>query len=138
MGALADYSARHGYEFRSMERRLALEILYKNLPDKSKVLTGKKVTSIIETQQGVRVTLADGSYEEGDIVVGCDGVRSMVRDKIWRMANKISPKLISDREKNCKALVHQQVIKNRLLTCSGSDEGRVHLPDWCFHRSPSS
>lgn len=85
-----------------MERRLALEIMYENLPDKSKVLGGKKVTKVIETQNGVRVTLADGSYEEGDVVVGCDGVRSMVREKIWEMADKLAPQLISDREKNCK------------------------------------
>lgn len=87
-----------------MERRLALEIMYENLPDKSKVLPGKKVTHLDETQNGVRVTLADGSHEEGDIVVGCDGVRSMVRKQIWEMADRAAPYLISDREKNCKSI----------------------------------
>jgi FAD dependent monooxygenase len=85
-----------------MERRLALEILYENLPDKSKIVTGKRVKSVNETEDGVRVTFQDGSFEEGDIVVGADGVHSIVRNAMWEMASKLSPELIPSSERNCK------------------------------------
>lgn len=88
-----------------MERRLALEILYKNLPDKSKVLAGKRVVSVIETEQGVRVNFKDGGFEEGDIAIGCDGAHSIVRDAMWEMAGKISPGLITASEKRCKSTI---------------------------------
>jgi len=121
-----------------MERRLALEIMYDNLPDKSKILSGKKATHVSETQNGVRVTLADGSHEEGDIVVGCDGVRSMVRDKIWEMADKAAPNLISDREKNCKSMSFPEATTYSLLTFSRSHESRVYLHNWGLYCNPSS
>ena len=94
--------SRHGYEFRALERRLALEILYNNLSDKSRVKAGKKVMSINEHEEGVRLRMEDGSTEEGDIVVGCDGAHSVVRDVMWRMASKVSPGLITAQEKECK------------------------------------
>lgn len=94
--------SRHGYEFRALERRLALEILYNNLPDKAKVKAGKKVISITESDQGVSLKLQDGSTEEGHIAIGCDGAHSVVRDAMWRMASKASPGLITASEKECK------------------------------------
>ena len=80
----------------------ALEVLYKNIPDKSKIMSGKKVVNIIDSGHGVRVDFKDGSFEEGDIVIGCDGAHSVVRDVMWEMASKVSPDLIPSSEKNCK------------------------------------
>jgi 2-polyprenyl-6-methoxyphenol hydroxylase-like FAD-dependent oxidoreductase len=76
--------------------------MYNNLPDKSTIQTGKKVVSIVEHEQGVRLTLEDGSWEEGDIAIGCDGVHSIVRAAMWQIANRVSPGLITDPEKECK------------------------------------
>jgi 2-polyprenyl-6-methoxyphenol hydroxylase-like FAD-dependent oxidoreductase len=56
------------------------------------------VNRIEESEDGVRVFLADGSYEDGDIVVGCDGVASAVRQMMWDNANKLVPNSISTRE----------------------------------------
>ncbi|KAF6218597.1 hypothetical protein HO133_005948 [Letharia lupina] len=88
----------YGYDFRILERYRYHQILYENLPDKSKLWTGKRVTDIIEDCNGVRVVFENGSCQ-GDIVAGCDGVHSVVRQIMWEKANKLSPGLISAREK---------------------------------------
>jgi 2-polyprenyl-6-methoxyphenol hydroxylase-like FAD-dependent oxidoreductase len=76
--------------------------LYNNLPDKSKILVNKRVSEVTETAEGVQVHVEDGSTYEGDIVVGCDGVNSTVREFMWANANKAIPGLIPATEKRCK------------------------------------
>ena len=44
------------------------------------------MTNIINRSDGVKVEFADGSFEEGSIVVGCDGVWSTVRDHMGKGA----------------------------------------------------
>ena len=85
-----------------LERRHVVDALYNNLPDKSYVLTNKKVQNVIQTTDGVRVETEDNATYEGDIVVGCDGVNSLVRDFMWESANKAVPGSISAAEKSCK------------------------------------
>lgn len=99
----ANRKSSHGYEFRALERRKALGILYGAIPDKSRILTGKRVSSVVETVDGVRVILKDGSFEEGDIAIGCDGAHSVVRDAMWNAADTVSPGLITRSEKDCKS-----------------------------------
>ena len=60
---------------------------------------------ITESEDGVRVSLDDGSYEDGDMVVGCDGVASAVRQIMWDNANKAVPNTISKKEMTCKSIV---------------------------------
>jgi 2-polyprenyl-6-methoxyphenol hydroxylase-like FAD-dependent oxidoreductase len=55
----------HGYELMFFERREFLQTLYDCLPDKSRVLTGKKVVQIKETYNSVEVLLSDGTREKG-------------------------------------------------------------------------
>src|SRR5215831_6049418 len=43
------------------------------------VRMGVSVTSVLETEDDVRVTLSDGSVERFDLLVGADGVHSTVR-----------------------------------------------------------
>lgn len=81
-----------------------MQILYEQLPDKSKVRVGAGVVDIIESDDGVKVILADGSAEEGDLVIACDGVHSLVRSLMWRNANTAIPGMITTAEKRCKAL----------------------------------
>lgn len=85
-----------------LERRKFLEILYENLPDKSRILFQKKVAKITESVYGVDVLLEDGTRESGDIVIGCDGVHSVVREMMWDNAAKIKPGLITVDEKKGK------------------------------------
>lgn len=47
----------------------------------------------------VQVTLFDGQIETGDIVLGCDGAHSIVRNIMWEHANKITPGIITAKEK---------------------------------------
>lgn len=43
----------------------------------------KRVEIIEHTVNGVRVLIIDGTIEEGDIVIGADGVYSIVRSQMW-------------------------------------------------------
>ena len=78
-----------------------MEILYETLPDKTKVKSGAGVVDIIDSDESVEVILADGSVEKGDLVIGCDGVHSLVRTLMWRNANTAVPGLITTDEKKC-------------------------------------
>ncbi|KAF1838730.1 FAD/NAD(P)-binding domain-containing protein [Decorospora gaudefroyi] len=82
------------------DRQSCVTHLYENLPDKSKIHTGKKLERIEHTDTGVRVYLADGSVEEGDMVVGADGVHSMTRKLMWDYAEATSPGSIPATDKN--------------------------------------
>jgi 2-polyprenyl-6-methoxyphenol hydroxylase-like FAD-dependent oxidoreductase len=53
-----------------------------------RVKTNKRLSKIINNKTGVRVEFLDGTYEEGSIVVGADGVWSSVRDKMAAQAPK--------------------------------------------------
>jgi FAD dependent monooxygenase len=85
-----------------MERRNFLRIVHEQLPDKTKILTGKRVVDVVDNDDGVLVKLQDGTCEEGDILIGCDGVHSSVRELMWRNANASMPNHISAQEKRCE------------------------------------
>jgi 2-polyprenyl-6-methoxyphenol hydroxylase-like FAD-dependent oxidoreductase len=46
------------------------------------VITGAEVTGYTETEDGVSVQFADGTSEEGDLLIGADGVHSAVRAQL--------------------------------------------------------
>jgi FAD dependent monooxygenase len=48
--------------------------------------------------------LADGSFEEGDMVVGADGVHSLTRQLMWDYAAEHDPSAIPESDKNRNAL----------------------------------
>lgn len=81
---------------------MLLQIMYDQLPDKSYVKTGKRVCNVIDTKDGVLVEMTDGTVEEGDILIGCDGVHSAVRELMWKNANEIIPDYITVKEKTCE------------------------------------
>lgn len=59
---------------------------------------------IEEITNGVRVHFEDHGSCEGNIVVGCDGAHSIVRQIMWGKANISSPGLICAGEKRSKML----------------------------------
>lgn len=73
--------------------------LYDNLPDQSTIKLNKRVQSIQHHETGVHVLLTDGTVEEGDIVIGADGVHSDVRSQMWDYASKSEPSVVPESDK---------------------------------------
>jgi FAD dependent monooxygenase len=73
--------------------------LYTTLPEKSKVLTSKDVTKITPNEPNISATTATGEVFEGSLIVGADGVHSMTRREMWRIADIEQPGRISPEEK---------------------------------------
>lgn len=90
---------RFGIKFACLERTQLLEILYTTLPDKSKILTSKDVATITPHEATISVTTAAGEEFQGDLVVGADGVHSLTRREMWRIADIEQPGRISLKEK---------------------------------------
>ena len=76
--------------------------MYEGLSDKSVIKQDAAVVDIIDSEDSVKVVLADGSTEEGDLVLGVDGVHSRMRSLMWRNANTAVPGMISANEKKSK------------------------------------
>ncbi|OJD12471.1 guanine deaminase [Emergomyces pasteurianus Ep9510] len=91
------FTQRHGYPLVFFERQLALKIFQSHV-DKSKVLVGKAVRDVELLCDGVSVTTQDGSVFSGDILVGCDGIHSKVRQEMVRLANDVCPGYFPARE----------------------------------------
>ncbi|KAH8797727.1 hypothetical protein F5884DRAFT_150673 [Xylogone sp. PMI_703] len=89
----------HGYELMLFERREFLQTLYDKLPDKTKILFNKRVTTVKETYDAVEVSLADGTAEKGDILIRCDGIHSIVRQAMWDNMDKLSPGILNVKER---------------------------------------
>ena len=87
----ADAPFSHGYDYLNVERRAFLQTMFDCLPAKEVIKTQQCITEIIECEEGIKVVLADGTIERGDIIVGCDGVNSIVRQAMWVNAHRTVP-----------------------------------------------
>ncbi|KAF4126264.1 2-polyprenyl-6-methoxyphenol hydroxylase [Geosmithia morbida] len=74
-----------------IDRQMLLQILYGNIKHKDRILTDKRVSHVDLMQNGVRARTEDGSIYEGDIIVGADGIHSVIRDEMWRLGKEQSP-----------------------------------------------
>ncbi|RYZ36684.1 MAG: FAD-binding monooxygenase, partial [Sphingobacteriales bacterium] len=72
-------SPEEAYE---IERDLLLEMLYDLVKDKVNFSFGNTVTALVERGDKMRATFKDGSQGSFDLVLGCDGIHSEVRD-LW-------------------------------------------------------
>ncbi|RYP20235.1 hypothetical protein DL765_002909 [Monosporascus sp. GIB2] len=89
----------HGERIILLERRKFLQNMYDCLPSKAPIQLGRQVASVQQHMTGVTVTLKDGTVEEGDMIIGCDGVHSPTRSFMWDHANKMQPGIITAKEK---------------------------------------
>ncbi|CAG7925580.1 unnamed protein product [Penicillium olsonii] len=82
---------RHGFAVSFLDRQTLLEILSEDLKLGDQIQTNKRVTKVEHLPEKVRVHCTDQSVFEGDIVVGADGVRSTIRQEMWRHMDSIIP-----------------------------------------------
>jgi 2-polyprenyl-6-methoxyphenol hydroxylase-like FAD-dependent oxidoreductase len=92
--------ARANYCMCFLDRQTVLRILAEHVKDVKKRLLNKRIVRADEHDRGVTVACADGSTYEGDVLVGADGVHSIVRKEMWRAVDLKSPGEISDEEKS--------------------------------------
>jgi FAD-dependent urate hydroxylase len=72
---------RLGAPVRMVPRRILLERLLEGFPT-DRIRCNTRAVGIVSTHHGVRVEFADGSAVDGDVLIGADGLHSMVRDVI--------------------------------------------------------
>ena len=70
---------RLGGAVRMVPRRVLLERLMERFPA-DRIRCNSRVVRAVSAQDGVRIEFGDGSYAEGDLLIGADGLHSKVRD----------------------------------------------------------
>ena len=70
---------RLGAPVRMVPRRVLLERLLEGFPT-DRIWCNARAVGVVSTQNGVRLEFEDGSWAEGDLLIGADGLHSMVRD----------------------------------------------------------
>src|ERR1700757_96988 len=70
---------RLGAPVRMVPRRVLLERLLEGFPV-DRIRCNARAIGVVSTQNGVRLEFEDGSSAEGDLLIGADGLHSMVRD----------------------------------------------------------
>ena len=72
---------RLGAPVRMVPRRVLLERLLDGFPtDRNRC--NSRALGVVRTRNGVRVEFADGGVAEGDLLIGADGLHSVVRDMV--------------------------------------------------------
>ncbi|KAF9095633.1 hypothetical protein BGX27_001246 [Mortierella sp. AM989] len=74
---------RYGHYISLLTRTDFCRVLLSRLPS-HKILWGRYVLEIVNGNAGVQCRCANGSVEEGDILVGADGAYSAVRQNLYR------------------------------------------------------
>jgi FAD-dependent urate hydroxylase len=69
---------RLGAPVRMVPRRILLERLLKGFPI-DRIRCNSRVAGVVSTRDGVRVDFEDGSSADGDLLIGADGLHSVVR-----------------------------------------------------------
>lgn len=77
---------------------MVLQVLYDNIKDKSKILVNKRVGGVALSDSNVTVNTKEGDSYTGDILVGADGIHSIVRKEMWRLADAMKPGYIPSSE----------------------------------------
>lgn len=89
----------HGYGFRILIRTEFVKALYDSLTPEAqtRILLGRRVENIEMDNTGVRVTCQRGIVEEGDMLIGADGVRSQTRLLMESLRQNIPPTELAEK-----------------------------------------
>ena len=68
------------------ERRMVIEVLYKHIRQKDKVLTSRRVVGFEMDEHGVAAECQDGSVHRGSILIGADGIRNTVARRMLQLS----------------------------------------------------
>ncbi|KAJ9608714.1 hypothetical protein H2200_006485 [Cladophialophora chaetospira] len=90
---------RFGYPLQFLDRHFLLSTLYNNIKDKSRLLLNKRVSRIDHNHKTATVQCKDGTTYVGDVVVGADGVHSIVRQEMFRHMEVDEPSLLDPADK---------------------------------------
>jgi FAD-dependent urate hydroxylase len=72
---------RLGAPIRMVPRRILLERLLEGFPA-DRIQCNSRAASVVSTNNGVRVDFEDGSSADGDLLIGADGLHSVVRNVV--------------------------------------------------------
>ena len=106
---------RHGYPLMFFERQYLLKVLHERLRYKQRVLLNRKVVDVNLVDDGVEVTTADNQRFEGSILVGADGVHSIVRRHLFRLGHQLDPETFppdSSNKQECHYLCSYGIARN--------------------------
>ncbi|MDT5140368.1 MAG: FAD-dependent urate hydroxylase [Mycobacterium sp.] len=78
---LAEIAERLGAPVRMIPRRVLLDRMLEGFPAE-RIRCNARAVQVIDTRDGVRVEFDDGSSAEGDLLIGADGLHSMVRNVV--------------------------------------------------------
>ncbi|RYP75305.1 hypothetical protein DL770_007428 [Monosporascus sp. CRB-9-2] len=94
-----------GFAERFESMQMLLQVLFDKIKLKDRVMPGKRVVQVEMDDEGpARIHTQDGSVYDGDIVVGADGVHSVTRAEMWRLAAQLCPGTFAvDEESRLKA-----------------------------------
>lgn len=77
---------RHGYPITITPRHSAIRVLYEHLQHRDRVILGQRIVNAEQSGDKVFLHAESGRIFEADIAVGADGVHSMVRRAMAKMA----------------------------------------------------
>lgn len=117
--------SRFFYPITFVEREAVLQILYDNLQDKSAIQVAKRVTKVDHNSNEVIVLCEDGTAISGDILVGCDGAYSKVREELWRIGNMRDPAMFDVKNKD--------VVSAEYSCLFGISSATQHITDGDVH-----
>jgi len=72
-----------GNRFFSLPRGDVAEAIFNTVADKIETIFGDSITAVREDPTGVEVQFEDGHARRFDLVAGCDGLHSAVRELMW-------------------------------------------------------
>ncbi|KAM0543616.1 hypothetical protein ACHAPJ_012203 [Fusarium lateritium] len=113
--------ALHGYPMQIFNRANFATTLLESLDNwQQRVKTNKRLINIVSDKTGVKCEFADGTEENGSIVIGADGIWSSVRDQMKAKA----PEGLFDQTPNPFEASYAGVF-GKTNTIMGLDPGRI-------------